>query len=609
MKKELNQKAGTKERLKFFPDKGFLYLICVYLFILLLFAAMACFFSYSQRKQQLFSKMDLTFLQLRQNYQDTLDNFWQLYMPIYEKKSGIQYTLQLYFSGEEEPDPFGERELREAMQQMLIRDDNALWIALLSEKRDTSYMLFQGGERLVEIPETFPYWDRISFEPSIMETYETRQFDRGSLSLSAYAVSGNFPSSWGKGKIIVGYGVSEMDMLCRETDIPLSSLRYEIYTDTGIIYDSAGDYSEEGKNFLTDKSYYVRSDFCGDSSTIVSYGASWKEIFTYAHKFTASILLTVLLFAGISLLLYFSFLYTSAKEIGSIQKGLSRIGANDLDARIPLVFRQSGMLEIAASINAMTVQLKENINRAYEYEQKQKEAELSDLYTKFNPHFLYNSLEMLCSRCYQNGDSETAELITQLSAIFRGLISSSTFIPLQDELTFCKRYIALFGARYGERVSIRYDFSADLLQYGIIRNIFQPVIENYFIHGFEASALDSYILFSGKSLDDRTMLITVEDNGSGMSDEEIAELNARLAEPAASSGESYGLKNLHQRLRLFYGNNCGLQIIKNSGRGITIQMTVLKLTCEEVEIKKRNRMPLDSSLTAISECHKKTDKT
>ena len=150
-----------------------------------------------------------------------------------------------------------------------------------------------------------------------------------------------------------------------------------------------------------------------------------------------------------------------------------------------------------------------------------------------------------------------------------------------------------FGARYEDKVKIRYDFDKDILKYGIIRNLFQPLIENYFVHGFDTSNEENYILFKGKSLDDKTMILTVEDNGTGMSDEEIKQLNAKLHEPIQISTESYGLKNLHQRLQLFYGEGCGLTVCQNPNtpKGLCIQMTALKITCEEYSENKKNMPP------------------
>lgn len=94
---------------------------------------------------------------------------------------------------------------------------------------------------------------------------------------------------------------------------------------------------------------------------------------------------------------------------------------NQLDYQLPTNFNQSGLPEIAQSINHMTLHLKENINRAYYYELKQKESELAELNSKFNPHFLYNTLEMLRARCTQSGDTATADLITQLGGHFSWL--------------------------------------------------------------------------------------------------------------------------------------------------------------------------------------------
>lgn len=111
----------------------------------------------------------------------------------------------------------------------------------------------------------------------------------------------------------------------------------------------------------------------------------------------------------------------------------------NLDYQLPTKINQSGFPEIAESINHMALRLKKNINRAYYYEIKQREAELSELQSKFNPHFLYNSLEMLRVRCHQNNVDTTANLISQLASIFRGFISYKTFISMTEELAFSKR--------------------------------------------------------------------------------------------------------------------------------------------------------------------------
>lgn len=592
----MKKKDSKREERRVSQNRTFLSLTALYLALLMMIAVIACFFAYRQRREELFSQMNMTFIQLQQDYQDTLDNFWQIYMPIYENKGTIHEVLQAYFTSDVDPssEPFAKLSLKESLQQMLIRDSQAQWIALYSESRDINYILFNAGGGIRELPEDFPYLSSLRMDSALMEVYGMAPITDDSTTVQTFAVCGGIPASWGRGKILVGYSISSMEQIFKGSSSPLKSLSYTVRSGEEIIYDTAGNYTLD-QPYLPDGSQegiftgsggrklYVNSVVRGNRYSVIGYSASWQEIFLYSHKFTLPILLIVLLFAGLSIVLYLAMLQMITKEVNVIRQGLDNIGENYLDHKIPTAFKQSGLSEVAEAINHMTVRLNENINRAYYYELKQKEAELSELQAKFNPHFLYNSLEMLCSRCYESGDKKTAELITQLSAIFRGFIGSKTFIPLQDELAFSKRYMALFGARYGDRVKVRYNFDKEILHCGIIRNVFQPLIENYFVHGFEASKEDNYILFSGKSLDEKSMLITVEDNGCGMNENELEELNKRLHEPIRLDTESYGLKNLHQRLQLFYGEDCGLNITKNScGKGLSIQMTLLKLTCEEI---------------------------
>lgn len=237
----------------------------------------------------------------------------------------------------------------------------------------------------------------------------------------------------------------------------------------------------------------------------------------------------------------------------------------------------------AGSINQMAADLQQMIARVYDYELRRKEAELQELQAKFNPHFLYNTLEIFRARCYENGDEETAELIAQTAANFRGLIGSRNFIPMQEELSASKRYIALGRARHDDGVEVQYDIDTGVLQYGIIRNVFQPLIENYFEHGYDSgNAEENFIHIRGRLAADGLILFEVEDNGYGMDPARMAQMNERLQAPIRTEQESYGLKNLHQRLRLFYGEPCGLTLCPRAeGRGLRIEVRVRQMKCED----------------------------
>lgn len=584
-------------------NRLFLLLIGLYAILLLIVTSMACYFSYAQKKEELMSEIDGAFVQLAQEYRNITDNFWQIYMPIFEVQGDTYDIWKTYFNsdGEEVLDPFEKKDLESSLRQMLIRDNDVQWIVLYNGNRSDNYILYSDSSGLKLLPEDFPYLDELNSGSQKMNVYGMRTFSSPSSSLYTYAICGGIPSNIGKGKILAGYTTSSLYAICSNNSSKLKSLNYVLTNNNEILFDYSNRY-ENGQTYCAQepftgistsqdgKKLYVNSETCGMNTSLLSYYISWWEILRYCHRSTPLLISVFLIFAAVSVMGYILMLNMIGKEVAVINNGLTEIGENNLDYRIPVNFKQSGLPEIATSINQMTVRLKDNINRAYYYELKQREAELSELQSKFNPHFLYNTLEMLRSRCQLNGDDTTANLITQLSAIFRGFIGSKNFIPITDELTFSKRYLALFGARYENMIEIRYDFDKEILKYGIIRNLFQPLIENYFVHGFDTSNEQNYILFKGKSLDDKTMLLTVEDNGSGMTTDEMEELNARLHEPIQIDTESYGLKNLHQRLQLFYGGDCGLTVYPNpnSGTGLSIQMTALKLTCAEYEENKKH---------------------
>ncbi len=593
MQKSILQKLHIR-----FQNTFFMALIALFSLLVLLSCLLACFFSYKQKKDEVLSQLNRAYSQLTREYELIIDNFWQNYMPIYEKESNYFEIWAPYFDTEHYPtlDILYRMQLEESLQQILKRNEDIQWIVLYNGEREDNYILFSAVSGMKLLTSDFPYLERLVNAPVGMQIYGMETLANGNTKYKTFAISGDIPSRIGKGKILAGYSLDSFQSTCANIVNSLESVNYVLTNHGEIIFDHSGNYDKDltycAPVPLTDstvefqgETLYISSKICGRNSSMLSFYVSWDEFFLYCHENTPFLLAVFVLFTIAAFFTYRTMLYFISKEVNVINTGLQIIGENDLTHQIPTNFYQGGLAEIAASINQMTVRLKNNIEKAHYYETKQHEAELSDLQSKFNPHFLYNSLELLRSRCQLNGDETTADLISQLSAIFRGFINTKVFIPIPEELAFSKRYLTLFGASHKDLVEIRYDFDKDILQYGIIRNVFQPLIENYFVHGFDTENEENYVIFRGKSIDEHTMLLTMEDNGVGMTPEEISQLSDKLHEPIKNSQESYGLKNLHQRIQLFYGEEYGLSIAPTSGspKGISVQMRVPKITCEEHE--------------------------
>lgn len=574
-------------------NKTYRLLTLFYIVFLFIISFIACYFSYQKKQTDIFSSLNAAYSSMSEEIQDMILNFWQVYMPVYEDNNANLQLFNRYFS-QDNPQvltPFERQRLMKALQSMLVRDDRLQWIALYNEYREDNYILY-ASNNFTLIPEDFPYLDSLEDDTMLMQIQGDKSFSSQESEPHTIVLSGNAPTNTRHGKLLAAYSISSLEQIFKRNAAPLDSLCYQFLMDDKLIFsfpsqekviDEIDPVKYSGVINTPSGLSYIHAELLGQKPAVFFYSCSWWELFVKSHGNTLYILSIVGFFALLIWAIYVLTFNRISKEVHSIQEGLLYISDNHLDYRLPTRFHQSGLSEIASSINHMSALLEENINRLYYYELKQKEGQLEELWSKFNPHFLYNCLEMLRSRCYQNNDYETANLINQLSTIFRSLISSKTFIPLSQELSFSEHYLALLKARYEDMLKIYYDFDSSLFEYGIIRNVFQPLIENYFVHGFDAASDKKHFLrLHGESLDEKTMLLAVEDNGNGMSDLEIEALNNRLHEPIQIETESYGLKNLHQRLYLFYGEDCGLNILHGQEGGLRVEIKVLKWKCEDV---------------------------
>ena len=570
-------------------------MLSIYLILLLIISSIACYYAYKVKKEQMLATMDLALAHMEQEYNDILDNFWQTYMPIFERNSTIYSTFVNYFANSDttELGPLEKKELAEALNQIKVRDSRIQWLGVYSYNRKINYYLRPDNLALEIISESFPYLEELNAHSATRSIYAGKA-EFGPFQNTPYLVlCGNDPTGLGNGKLMIGYSLNDFVQTSDVYISGLSEIRFYITCGDQLLFDSVGTYDAnavrfpqketEGNILHNGEMFYIRAVRTGTSDSYLSYMIPWRQIQSAAHRDTLMIFSISFAFALFSIIVLTFMNRSVSKEVSVIREGLDRIADNNLDYRLPTDFQQGGLPEIAQNINEMSSRLHENIQKAYYFELKQKDAQLAELQTTFNPHFLYNTLEMLRSKSFSNGDTETADLISQLSALFRGFINAKTFITLKEELAFSNRYFTLLSARYGDMVEVSYDIDSDLLSYGVIRNVFQLIIENYFVHGFTGESDNNYIHFTGKSIDEQTMLFSIEDNGCGMTDDALQELSNRIAQPIRHGDKSYGLKNLNQRLKLFYGPDYGMQISHGQENGLCVTLKMKKIRVEDYE--------------------------
>lgn len=587
-----------KKRFRIYTNVLFHKITSIYALVLIIMGLLVCYFAYSKEYSLSVSRKDQVMSELRGNYKSCTENFWRLYMPIFENVDDVYRVLLNYFTMEDksEMNPIEKLDLVNALRTVMASDNRIRWIGLYSGREEINHVLFAGEGTVVEMPDDFPFIEELEQKGVTKEVYGSKLIERGGIATRYFALCGGTPIEMLGGKIIMGYATEDIavtDSNAEETE----SVRFYVVNDKGVVYDSAGIYEceytdiREGEYITRNqdgKVVFLRRLPNTGNSYIVFCEESWGSMILQNHSYTPYIVIAMMAFCVCSLWIYRWTGNVIVDKIDAIQLGLKKIGDNELNYRIPVPEIPTDEFErIGQSVNEVSVRLQDNINKAYSAKLKQREAELSELQAKFDPHFLYNTLEIIRGRVYENGDDETADIIVKLAQIFRNFIGSKLFVSIQEEMEFCNLYLSLLKYRYDNRVTIVYDIDSNILGYGIVQNLLQPILENYFVHGFKQEKRDNRLTIRGKLTDDKYIRFLVRDNGMGIAEERLEELKERLDTIEPSGKSSYGLKNIRKRIWLFYGQDCGLSIDSNGEGGATIEVRIRKLTLEEHESRMR----------------------
>ncbi|MEV5030490.1 cache domain-containing sensor histidine kinase [Paenibacillus sp. LPE1-1-1.1] len=264
-----------------------------------------------------------------------------------------------------------------------------------------------------------------------------------------------------------------------------------------------------------------------------------------------------------------------AKRTNKIIRFMRKVESGDLSARIQDE-KEDELGQISRSFNDMLDELTRHIDRVYKAEIKQKHTELAALQARVNPHFLYNTLEVIRMRAVSQGAKDVGEMIYSLSVLFKSFVQPKGENTLKDELETSRLYLELFRIRYKDKLSYEITCDDSLASRRIMRMALQPIIENYVVHGLEPRRSDNRIRISVWQTEDRVR-IQVEDNGSGIEPERLESIRLAMDSPE-ETGESFGLRSVHERLKLLYGMDYGIEITSTPGVG-----TIVKLEFPDTE--------------------------
>jgi two-component system sensor histidine kinase YesM len=239
--------------------------------------------------------------------------------------------------------------------------------------------------------------------------------------------------------------------------------------------------------------------------------------------------------------------------------------------------------ELNYTYNQLVDHLNELIEVVYQKEIIQSRTELKALQAQINPHFLFNTLEAFYWALDEKGEGELAQIVIAMSDLFRYVINKTeedVWVTIGEELDHAARYLKIMKMRMLERLSWTIDIDENYRHVPLPKLLVQPLVENAILHGVEQRHEQGMVqVVVQPSSRTGYILITISDNGPGMSQAMIESIYFALREGYVNSpkGNGVGIVNVERRLRLYYGDNTeGLSILSEEGKGTTISFEIPK---------------------------------
>lgn len=310
---------------------------------------------------------------------------------------------------------------------------------------------------------------------------------------------------------------------------------------------------------------YKRSDFSG--ITIVG-ALPMKEVFAPAEHLTRNIVMAMVVF-GIVLFLVSSWIVISiSRPILKLADKMKEVETGNLSVRVE-IDRTDEIGVLGNGFNKMLDQVQDLIDKEYKANLREREAQLNSLTAIINPHFIYNTLEVIKMKAYLNNDNQVVDMLTALAKLFRIMThTSSRYTTLREELGHCTTYLQVMDYREDPQLSVSISIPEELLDCYTLKFILQPIVENCIIHGFENRS-EGTIDISAKQ-EDKTILLFIADDGDGVPQGRLNELNTLFDNKSSVSERPLALRNIHDRIQLAFGEPYGLRIENNKKGGATV---------------------------------------
>lgn len=305
--------------------------------------------------------------------------------------------------------------------------------------------------------------------------------------------------------------------------------------------------------------------------TVVSSGTLLGKIHDTVNY---SVFICLIIVVATIVFVYF-FSNTLTKRLKLLVMNMSRVSKGEFEVFVDCEGKDE-ISELARDFKIMVEKVNALINEVYVLDIKKKEAEFNALQSQINPHFLFNTMESIRMNLWNKQDYETSEVIQQFAMLLRKSIErTEDIITIKREIELVETYLVIQKYRYREKFEYAVDIPEELSLNVIPKFSLQPLVENAIYHGISLKKGKGFLhIYAQKAEEaEEGIEIVIEDDGTGIDEDKLQKIFEQLSDEQYKQDKGrIGIANVHQRIRLYFGNRYGLKIssTKNVGTKIVI---------------------------------------
>ena len=391
------------------------------------------------------------------------------------------------------------------------------------------------------------------------------------------------------GVLLVDMNFSGIEQICENVDLGRSGYLYIIDGNGEIIYHPRQEliYSNlNHENNMVAASYEDGThteSFEGEERlvTVKTVGyTGWKiiavtptqAIVSNYSQYTTFVLLIALF--GSFLLIFVNMLISSriANPIKELEKSVKNIENGDLDESKITIGGSYEVRHLGKTIRSMVCQTRKLMDDVVTEQESKRRSELDALQSQINPHFLYNTLDSIVWMIENEHYQGAVTMVTSLAKLFRiSLGKGKNIVTVADEMEHVRNYLNIQNLRYKNKFHFEIDAEPEALGCATIKLIVQPLVENAIYHGLESMDSDGEIKIKAYIVGE-DLYVDVIDNGLGMPQEQADALLLEETVTVRGKGSGIGLKNIQERIQLYFGEKYGLALYSEPDEGMTARI-------------------------------------